>query len=1369
MVMIKFILGLVLALPLVGQTTVYLRDGSAPPFRITNAVTNGSYIRVTSSTTGIAVGDKVTVQGVRGCAHANGTRTVATVGSTYLDLLARDGVTTLDCEEAWIAPSTYALASGMSDSYLGKLVAYTLKPPPNILGFDGPSGSFTNSLTPRAVAGNPAWDVINSRANSQLTYPDRLYTWGTNIMAMAWHVGGRSPSSPYLVNLKKWLNNAHLIYLSPGCDEGYSICGRGGVANAIDFMSPDLYTVTQAFNIAQDQLTAAERLAFVQKMLNDRALNNTSETGCTNALTRAAVGVTLTATAGTNYVTISPAGSASVLAAGDRLDWRRGGNPLNSLLDAEIVVSSVDTSTGVVTLTTILPTSGGDPTTPATNYWFYQKDYLNWNPNTCGYVWLQKHYNNNPAFIAMAGGPNLKPYPIEGAVSGHPLGNLQTWRNRVYMEIGASTCGVSVPSGVDLRGCELFENAEAFYWDQTLMEAKNIQSGPTMAASGAYRGRVEGAFSAVSLMLKNALTPSLDSTTGNWFKDNLMFQLYQTVPDAGDHVHPFGEAAGNFFDGYKFSHYYSVIGAVPTSTEAAYARWWLFNKFPNYTSTISGLNAAAGGYVAVPAFLGVDYNATRTNYTTVLPPQRLFWDTDADATWLGYNAPGGLLVMNSRTGWGTTATSMMAAPLGVYQDHVYLRSPVNYQIYKNGWLYGSVGSTALSNCTTATYNTSCLNGQNEMDSVVEVGRASTGTTTSYGAYNSATPQLTGWTAIPAFGFKNVSWAGSAKSGRASGDYTYMAYDLGAVNALPALTNQRHHYLHFKRDNRDYILRYVSSTTTTTQPMRAYLHFPNNGQSGEGRTSAAVSGVIGTNTIGGTSMHTQVLVPTSNSQTDIGIVKTSDSILTVNPDSTSTYPARYQMGGVSCSWTAPSTINWVSLVGNVYVYVRPSDCALVAAASAGSITGGGGVTVVTGSSFPASDYYPIAVWPASSGRWVSSTAAPYVKDALPHTNIQYERRFVVDLGTTTAGELLVLHSPHGNLTDPAPTASLVSSTSGWRTVQIDGALPSVGAFGYGADCKNSWAATTTHTGTGMYVITNLCPGVYTLTKNSVTVSSPVVAAGDQTITFDSTAGIFSLTSTGAVPVEIVDLILPSATQGVPYNYTLSALGGTPPYTWAVTPIGYDCLTSYGLNLASSGLISGTPTSAGSCSLDLTVSDVVALTDTKTLNLNINPSELNDISINTIAGATSVLVKAGLRGLPTTTSCTATVKDGSNSTVATATSSSGLARRVFLVTGLTESTGYSVNVQCDAHSGISAVAFSTIASGASASSSITSTLPVGASGMTVVYGGTFENSATATCVSGVCTAMITSNIGSIIQYKYTWVGLGRTSAVQYMLVR
>jgi hypothetical protein len=85
-----------------------------------------------------------------------------------------------------------------------------------------------------------------------------------------------------------------------------------------------------------------------------------------------------------------------------------------------------------------------------------------------------------------------------------------------------------------------------------------------------------------------------------------------------------------------------------------------------------------------------------------------------------------------------------------------------------------------------------------------------------------------------------------------------------------------------------------------------------------------------------------------------------------------------------------------------------------------------------------------------------------------------------------------------------------------------------------------------------------------------------------------------------PIEFVDISPEDATNGLPYSYILSAKGGVAPYTWAALGRLPD-----GLGLASSGLLSGTPSMdpPGKVSVAIRVTDSRGASQTANLTITV----------------------------------------------------------------------------------------------------------------------------------------------------------------------
>lgn len=126
-----------------------------------------------------------------------------------------------------------------------------------------------------------------------------------------------------------------------------------------------------------------------------------------------------------------------------------------------------------------------------------------------------------------------------------------------------------------------------------------------------------------------------------------------------------------------------------------------------------------------------------------------------------------------------------------------------------------------------------------------------------------------------------------------------------------------------------------------------------------------------------------------------------------------------------------------------------------------------------------------------------------------------------------------------------------------------------------------------------VSTGALPAGLSLAASTGIISGSPTASGPSTFTVQvADAELPAVTATQSYTVTIVSALsittasLPAANIGVSYTATLAATGGVTPYTWAVTT---GSLPS-GLTLNSTtGVISGTPTSAGTFNFTITVTD------------------------------------------------------------------------------------------------------------------------------------------------------------------------------------
>jgi hypothetical protein len=110
---------------------------------------------------------------------------------------------------------------------------------------------------------------------------------------------------------------------------------------------------------------------------------------------------------------------------------------------------------------------------------------------------------------------------------------------------------------------------------------------------------------------------------------------------------------------------------------------------------------------------------------------------------------------------------------------------------------------------------------------------------------------------------------------------------------------------------------------------------------------------------------------------------------------------------------------------------------------------------------------------------------------------------------------------------------------------------------------------------------------------------------------------TITVTNSVTLMITTSSLPNGSVGTAYSQTLAATGGSSPYTSKIT----SGTLPTGLSLSSSGVISGTPTTAGGpTSITFQVTDNTGTSATSSLSITINGSSVQALVFNPMGNQT-----------------------------------------------------------------------------------------------------------------------------------------------------
>jgi uncharacterized protein YhjY with autotransporter beta-barrel domain len=202
------------------------------------------------------------------------------------------------------------------------------------------------------------------------------------------------------------------------------------------------------------------------------------------------------------------------------------------------------------------------------------------------------------------------------------------------------------------------------------------------------------------------------------------------------------------------------------------------------------------------------------------------------------------------------------------------------------------------------------------------------------------------------------------------------------------------------------------------------------------------------------------------------------------------------------------------------------------------------------------------------------------DAAPNTGT---RAYTIDIGSSGALAVNPASLPNGtNGTAYSQTVSASGGTGPYTYSVSSGALPAGLAMSAG--------------------------GVISGTPSGSGVSSFTVQAND---TVGNTGSHAYTVSIGTVSLAVTPASVPNGTNGVAYSQTVSANGGTGPYTFTISAGALPA----GLTLSSAGVISGTPSGSGAAAFTVRALDSLGNAGTRayamnigTVSLTVNPATL-----------------------------------------------------------------------------------------------------------------------------------------------------------------
>ncbi|MBB4732083.1 putative Ig domain-containing protein [Xanthomonas arboricola] len=342
-----------------------------------------------------------------------------------------------------------------------------------------------------------------------------------------------------------------------------------------------------------------------------------------------------------------------------------------------------------------------------------------------------------------------------------------------------------------------------------------------------------------------------------------------------------------------------------------------------------------------------------------------------------------------------------------------------------------------------------------------------------------------------------------------------------------------------------------------------------------------------------------------------------SVNYITADGTATAGSDYAARSGTLTFAPGVTAQGVAITVNGDTAVEPNETFSVGLSGASNAS----IARATGTGTIVNDDLVVVVGPASLP---AATAGSAYSQTLSASGGTAPYTFAITAGALPAG----LSLSAGGVLSGTPTAS--GGFNFTATATDSGGSPTSGARAYTltvAVATTTFPATSLPAGTaGQAYSSALNPATGGVAPYTYAVTAGALPAG---ITLDGSSGAltgtpgsvgsfsFSVTATdsttgtpsqatrgynltiAAPPIVVAPSALPSATRGTAYSQTLSASGGTAPYTYALA----SGTLPAGITLASNGTLSGTATVEGSFNFTVTATDANTFTATQAYALTV----------------------------------------------------------------------------------------------------------------------------------------------------------------------